>query len=282
MNPSLPLLRRAVAVSVCALALAAACAQTPGTNEFLHVRRGALPVLITAPHGGWLPVADVPKRTGPAGERTSGKFVATQDTRTFELATATADAIEQLTGHEPSLVALKAHRQYVDVNRPVAEGAEHEKTRALHGTFHDQVRASVDELRAKFPRGALLLDIHGQAAEADTLFRGTQNGRTVTNLLAQHGVTALTGPHSVLGSLAANGVSVSPSNTPPGHPPEHRSFNGGFIVRTYGSHTTNGIDAIQLEFGAAFRTNAARRAETARLLAKAIQAQLKAHLLPDR
>jgi N-formylglutamate amidohydrolase len=282
MNPRIPFLRRAVTASFCVLAVTAASAQTPGTNEFLHVRRGDLPILITAPHGGWLPIADVPKRVGSVGERTGGKFVTSQDTRTYELATATADAVEQLTGRKPFLVALKAHRQFVDANRSVAEGAEHEKTRDVHGAFHEQVRACVDELRVKFPRGALLLDIHGQAAEAETLFRGTQNGRTVTNLLARHGVTALTGPHSVPGFLAANGIHVSPSNTPPGHPPEHRSFNGGFIVRTYGSHTTNGIDAIQLEFGAAFRTNAARRAETARLLAAAIQAHLKAHLLPER
>lgn len=255
-------------------------AQTHATNEFLHVQRGELPVILTAPHGGSLVIPGVPKRKGPEGERTSGKFVTGQDTRTFELAIATAKRIEELTGKKPYLVASKAHRQYMDPNRPEREGVEHPKAQVVHAAFHAQVREFVDELRTKFPQGALLLDVHGQASSGGTIFRGTQNGTTVMKMIEQHGVGALTGERSVLGFLAAKGLSVSPTNTPPGTPPEALGFNGGWIVRSYGSHTTNGVDAIQLEFGSSFRTDLKKREQTAKWLAEAIKVYAEKYLAP--
>lgn len=158
------------------------------------------------------------------------------------------------------------------------EAVEHPNAKAVHAAFHGQVREFVDELRKKFPHGALLLDIHGQSAFPDTLIRGTQNGMTVIRLVEKHGVAALTGEASILGYMAGKGVKVEPPNTPPGTPPEPRGYNGGFIVRTYGSHTTNGVDAIQLEFGSALRTDAKRREEMAKLLAEAIKACTKKYL----
>lgn len=253
-------------------------AQTYATNLFIHAQSGELPILITAPHGGSLAIPGVPKRLGPEGERKSGKFVTSQDSRTFELATATAKHIENLTGRKPYLVACKAHRQYVDPNRPEKEGVEHPKAAAVHAAFHGQVREFVDELRKKFPNGALLLDIHGQSALPDALIRGTQNGTTVMRMVEKHGVAALTGEASLFGQLAAKGVKVEPPNTPPGTPPEPRGYNGGWIVRCYGSHTTNGVDAIQLEFGGSLRTDAKKREETAKFLAEAIKAYAEKYL----
>jgi N-formylglutamate amidohydrolase len=253
-------------------------AQTFVTNLFIHAQSGDLPILITAPHGGWLAIPGVPKRVGPEGERKSGKFVTAQDSRTFELATSVAKRLEDITGKKPYLVASKAHRQYMDPNRPEKEAVEHPKAAAVHGAFHGQVREFVDELRKKFPHGALLLDIHGQSAFPDTLIRGTQNGTTVMRMIEQQGVAALTGEASILGFMAAKGVKVEPPNTPPGKPPEPGGYNGGWIVRSYGSHTTNGVDAIQLEFGSALRSDVKRREEVADLLAEAIKTYTGKHL----
>jgi N-formylglutamate amidohydrolase len=260
------------------LLTAPAFAQTYATNLFIHAQRGELPILITAPHGGSLAIPGVPKRVGPEGERKSGKFVTAQDSRTFELATSVAKRVEEITGKKPYLVASKAHRQYVDPNRPEKEAVEHPKAAAVHAAFHGQVREFVDEVRKKFPHGALLLDIHGQSAFPDTLIRGTQNGTTVMRMVEQHGLVALTGEASILGFMAAKGVKVEPPNTPPGTPPEPGGYNGGWIVRSYGSHTTNGVDAIQLEFGSALRADVKRREEMANLLAEAIKAYARKHL----
>ena len=267
-----------IACTVLALSLTAS--DGAQTNEFLQVQRGEMPIIITAPHGGSLAIPGVPRRLGPEGELKSGKFVTSQDTRTFELATTTAKRIEELTGKKPYLVAMKAHRQYVDPNRPEKEAVEHPNAKAVHAAFHGQVREFVDELRMKFPQGALLLDIHGQGASTNTIFRGTQNGTTVMKMVEKHGAVALTGEQSILGYLAAKGINVEPPNTPPGTPPETKAFGGGWIVRRYGSHTTNGVDAIQLEFGGSFRTDEKKREETARFLAEAIKAYTEKYLAP--
>ena len=272
----------AVALAFVVLLAASASAQTHATNEFLHVQRGELPIIITAPHGGSLAIPGVPKRLGPEGERTSGKFVTTQDTRTFELATATAKRVEEITGKKAYFVACKAHRQYVDPNRPEKEAVEHPNAAAVHAAFHGQVRAFVDELRKKFPQGALLLDIHGQAASTDTIYRGTQNGTTVMKMIERHGTVALTGEASILGYLAAKGIKIEPPNTSPSKRAETKAFGGGYIVRTYGSHTTDGVDAIQLEFGGSFRTDEKKREETAKFLAEAIKAYTEKYLAPAK
>ena len=264
------------------LALSLVSAPAAQTNEFLQVQRGELPVIITAPHGGSLAIPGVPKRVGPEGELKSGKFVTGQDTRTFELATTMAKRVEELTGKKPYLVAMKAHRQFVDPNRPEKEAVEHPNAQVVHAAFHGQVREFVDELRKKFPQGALLLDIHGQAASTNTIYRGTQNGTTVMKMVEKHGAVALTGEHSILGYLATKGINVSPTNTPPGSPRETSGFSGGYIVRSYGSHMTNGVDAIQLEFGGSFRMDAGKREETAKFLAEAIKAYTEKYLVPAK
>ena len=50
---------------------------------------------------------------------------------------------------------------------------------------------------------------------------------------------------------------------------EQSGFRGGYIVQTYGSHQGFGIDAIQLEFGADYRTKDARE-KTATTLTNAV------------
>jgi hypothetical protein len=96
----------------------------------------------------------------------------------------------------------------------------------------------------------LLLDIHGQAAEGNVIFRGTSHGRSVEDLIQRFGTQALSGPRSILGQLALSGYSILPD--PSGVDRESR-FSGGHTVQTYGSHRNSGIDAMQLEFGTRLR-----------------------------
>lgn len=223
--------------------------------------RGDLPVLILAPHGGSLPIPGVPPRTNG---------VVSQDSRTLELARATIGQLEKLCGHRPYLVAARFHRKYTDANRAERDALEHDAARPAYREYHARAAAFVAELRERFPRGALVLDVHGQIGDRDAIFRGTQNGLTVQALVRRAGNEAITGTNSVLGGLALRGVKIIPPNTPPGSPPENRRYNGGFTVRTYGSHATNGVDAIQLEFGSNLRTDAARREQVTRALAESV------------
>lgn len=71
--------------------------------------------------------------------------------------------------------------------------------------------------------------------------------------IQRHGLAALIGQKSLLGNLQSKGDEVFPPNTPLGNPPEDQRFKGGYIVATYGSNNSNGIDAIQLEIGRSIR-----------------------------
>jgi N-formylglutamate amidohydrolase len=233
-------------LSLLATLIVTVAAQAADASELVLARRGNLPILLTAPHGGAYAIPWVSARTGNLA-------VVTMDAHTLELTEALASKLKALLGNEPYLVAARFHRRYLDANRKAADAFENAKAEPHHAYYHSRIRDFVTEIRQKFPQGALLLDIHGQATDPNTLYRGTANGWTVERLLAKHGPAALIGDKSLFGVIGAKGWGVFPPNTSMGNPPEERRYSGGYTVRTYGSNNADGIDAIQLEFGANLR-----------------------------
>ena len=112
----------------------------------------------------------------------------------------------------------------------------------------------------------MLLDIHGQGAQAEAIYRGTGNGKTVVSLTQRFGTEAITGPKSIFNQLELMGYKVLPSTT---ESHKEQRYVGGYIVQTYGSHRGRGIDAIQLEIGTKLRARA-NLERTATDLAEAI------------
>jgi N-formylglutamate amidohydrolase len=238
-----------------ALAVGAGVAARPGwtgaaqglESPLVLAQHGTLPLVITAGHGGNEPVPSAPERT---------QGVHTQDARTKDLALALIAHLQAALGATPYAVVADFHRRYIDANRPAAEAYEHPAAEIHYLAYHSQVRAFVEAIRRAFPGGGLLLDLHGQGAEPQTIHRGTQNGLTVRRLLEQRGEAGLVGSSSLLGQLQQAGYTVYPPNTPLGAPREAPAWNGGYTVQTYGSHQPDGIDAIQLELGADLRQRA--------------------------
>jgi len=235
--------RRLFLALICGLAGPACAADA---ENLVIARAGNLPILLVAPHGGREAVPGVPVR---------GSGVTSTDARTTELALALAKRLKDVLGAEPYVVAARFSRKYIDANRAEAEAFESPEAKPAYEAYHNRIRAFVSEIRRRFPRGGLLLDIHGQSDDPGTVSRGTQNGATVAALLRQRGETALVGPQSVFGVLQGKGYTVFPPNTPVGSPREFRKLNGGYTVRTYGSGTPDGIDAIQVEVGRDLRTD---------------------------
>lgn len=225
---------------------------------------GELPIILTAPHGGREDVPGCDLRT-PVGSR----FVTGTDLKTDALAERIAAEITRLTGKAPYLLVARFHRKYIDANRRPDEAYEGPACGKVYDEYHAIARRFVDEVRAKHPHAALF-DIHGQARYPDSILRGTQHGSTVRALLARSGAAALTGPNSVFGQFAASGYRIAPSNDlPPDARAETQGYTGGHTVVTYGSNRSDGIDAIQLEFGRELRRSNAL-AKTAADTAKAI------------
>lgn len=227
-------------------------------SDLISAQRGDLPIILVAGHGG---EARVP------GSKDRERGVKVRDANTAELALIAAQSLTGRLGSKPYFVIAQFSRRDADVNRDAGEAYESQPAGEQYDAFHRAVRASVDECRARFG-WALLIDIHAQAREADTIFRGTRDGRTVKHLLDTLGTEGLVGPDSVIGQLRAAGHRVLPESGQVAEDVgDETRFDGGFIVAHYGSGNKDGVDSIQLEFGAG-KVNAPLR--TGRDLAGAI------------
>jgi N-formylglutamate amidohydrolase len=277
-------LRKVLLLGLSAIVVTTAAAQPPSQstqrqgdpNTLVAIQEGQLPIILSAPHGGKEIIPDVPERKGEKLERGPGKFVTARDTGTEELAYQLAEALEKKMGQKPYYVVAKFHRKYIDANRPAEPSYEGPKAKPVYDLYHDSLAKFCKDVQKKHGRG-LLLDLHGQGTSKETIYRGTQNGKTVKLLKERFGEKAVSGPESFFGLLAKQGWKAVPTDSSK----ETAGFTGGHIVQTYGSHTGYGIDAIQMEFGADYR-NAANRAEIAKKLADVIDEFAKLYLKNER
>jgi N-formylglutamate amidohydrolase len=258
-------------VALAALGLLATALRAEQPGELVRTQAGELPIVLSAPHGGALPIPSVDERKGDGLPRGGRGFVTARDTGTEELALEVARQIEARFGKKPYYVIARGHRKYLDPNRPPEIAFEDPDARPVYDAYHGALDRFCRRVQATFRTG-LLLDIHGQGSSASTVFRGTQNGQTVTLLRQRHGEAAHAGERSLFGQLQARGWTVHPN---PLSGREQAGFTGGHIVRTYNAEY--GIDAIQLEFGRDYRTEAAQL-KTAATLADAVAAYAESYL----
>lgn len=241
------------------------CDRPVAGADLVTVEVGALPLIISAPHGGKLDLPDATPRTGDGLKAVPGGFVISRDTGTEELALEIAAEVRRRFDKPAHLVINRVHRKYCDPNRAPAEAYDSDAGRAHYEAYHAAMKKACGTVQESFHRG-LVLDVHGQATSAVTVYRGTQNGKTVTLLRERYGEAAHTGPESLFGLLKDRGWTVFPD---PLDGKEQPGFNGGYIVRTYGNPPAYGLDAMQLEFGNDYRIPTARK-KTAEVLVDAL------------
>lgn len=231
-------------------------------NKLLSVWAGTLPLILSAPHGGREPIPGVPLRRGVG----VAQFTTGRDNNTDELAEAVALKLGERLGVKPFVVIGRFDRKFLDVNRPAAGAYESAAAKPFYDAYHRALEELSDKVRAQWG-GGLLLDLHGQGAEVETIYRGTDNGETVAALVQRYGKEALSGPKSIFGQLTAKGYKVLPD---PSGSERERRYVGGYTARTYGSHRGTKIDAIQMEIGTNLRAEANLQ-RTAHDLAAAIE-----------
>src|SRR5580765_8135041 len=165
------------------------CLAETAPDPFVIVRQGQLPIVISAPHGGTTALPGVAERQN----RGAKQFNTGRDLRTLEFAEKLAAAIERELGQAPFVVIAKFERKQVDANRPTADaydapGASGQKR--FYDAYHRALAEARAQVQTTFGRG-LLLDIHGQGREPDAIFRGTNNGRAVAQLVRRSGEAAV-------------------------------------------------------------------------------------------
>jgi len=274
----IPLLRSVVALFVLSPIAFGQDAQRPVEKQangadaaapLVFVQTGDIPILLSAPHGGRRPIPGAAERK-PDGEK---QFTTVRDENTAELTLKLANEWERRFHGKPFVVIAHGDRKYLDVNRPAEDAYEADAAKLVYEQYHAALRQSCAAIRHRWPHG-LLLDIHGQAAESDKIIRGTANGDSVKLLVERHARVAVIGPRSLFGALHEAGVPVLPKLETDDR---EVKYNGGHIVRTYGSHCEGGLDAIQLEIGSDFRKKA-KLDETTRILIDAINSHCSNYL----
>jgi N-formylglutamate amidohydrolase len=255
------------------LPLQALAQNSADADKFLSIGAGTMPLILSAPHGGREAIAGVPLRRGVG----VAQFSTGRDNNTDELAVLLASKIAAKLGVKPFVVIARFDRKFLDVNRPASGAYESAAAQPFYDAYHRALQQSSEKVRAQWG-GGLLLDLHGQGAEIDTIYRGTDNGETVAALVQRYGKEAITGAHSIFGQLAAKGYRVLPD---PSADDRERRYVGGYTARTYGSHRGTKIDAIQLEIGTNLRSKANLQ-RTAQDLAAAIEVFAKDFLPIDK
>jgi len=223
--------------------------------DYLTIEPGTLPLVFSVPHGGNVALADAP-------ERATGTKV--QDDRVNELAAAIQRQLLAKSGRQAYLVGAKISRKYIDFNRKAEDAYEAPAAAPIYDAYYGALRSAIDTMRAQ--PGALLVDIHGQSLDRGAIFRGTGSGLTARNapFYAQ--------PDGLITKLDAGGLNVLPKAADD----KEIHFSGGTIVRVFGYQTPQGIDSVQLEFGANWRAGADRIEQTAAVVADALLAHLRA------
>jgi hypothetical protein len=256
-------------------------------DGFIEYRCGNLPLIITAPHGGYLLPDSLPDRNCPG-------ITTVQDAHTLELAQ-TIDSVYVVRDNcRPHVIISHLHRLKMDANRDSVDGScGNAKSLAAWQAFHHFVQAARDSIQAKQGKG-LLLDIHGHGHVIQRIELGYQltgehlrSGDSAINSafrvqrsgirsLVANNLGALTHSQLLRGQdafgtyLAAAGYPSVPSLNDTAPQPGEPFFSGAYITERHGSQFSGNIDAIQLEhYLDGIRNTAANRfryADSLRLL----------------
>lgn len=230
-----------------------------GRSQYTEYLSGDMPLVVSAPHGGYLRPDEIP-------DRTSGTTV--QDRNTQELARQIREAFFDQTGHYPHVIISRLHRIKLDPNREIMEAAQGdpEAERAWYEfqTYIEEARALVEET---FDRG-FYIDLHGHGHAVQRLELGymltssdlnesneTLSGSTyvekssVKALVQSSGVALadlVRGPMSLGTLLETEGLPSVPSLNQP-NPGGQPFFSGGYNTGRHGSRSEGQVSGVQIE-----------------------------------
>jgi len=229
----------------------------PITNNFIKYYHGNIPLILTAPHGGFEAPHEI-------NDRTHGVFE--QDDNTFELMEYIIKAFEERIGKTPYGIAATILRNKVDLNRQEADAYEDWRAKRVYDEFHYRIKQAQRSVEKSFGKG-LYIDIHGQSHPKaylefgyllfnDTLklpddklqaYQSTSSIKTLSQFSSYSFLEQLKGEKS-LGTLMANrGYDSIPSSTIP-YASDDNYFEGAYDTIRYGSLEDGAISGIQIEF----------------------------------
>jgi len=262
-----------------------------GRNGYNHYQPGSLPIILSVPHDGTLTPAELPDRTGQDAD--------VRDIYALDLANRIADALEDLTGKRPHLIANNLRRGKVEPNREVGDGAQgHKLAERAWYEYHNWIDLAKHIVTRDHGKG-FYVDIHGHAhaiarneigylltandlANPDAVLNqaGFIDKSSVANLARQNPsqfANLIRGPASFGDMLVKRGYPSIPSSSDPA-PNGTPYFNGGYSTGRHGSRNGGTIDGLQIETpGPGVRNNASLRTAAGRAFAEALLEYMQLH-----
>lgn len=264
-------------------------------DGFIEYRCGSLPLIITAPHGGYLSPDSLPTRSCPGA-------TTIQDGFTLELAQAIDSSYGLNHACRPHVIISHLHRRKLDPNRDSSEAScDDARSMAMWRSFHSYVQAARDSVQQQFGRG-LLLDLHGHGhtiqrielgyqltgdqlrsgdSAINTAFRIQRSGirsLVALNLGSQSHSQLLRGNDALGTWLQAAGYLSVPSQQDTAPQLGQPYFSGGYITERHGSMFGGNVDAVQLEhYMTGLRNTHANRARYADSLRVVTNRYLQIH-----
>ena len=235
-------------------------------DRLVKKHRGTMPVMLTCSHDGAEDPPGVEARSRDATPEGCG-FSTARDRQTAFITQAVAQRMLDLTGLSPYAVVAAFDRKFIDANRshsPVNCAFTDPAAQPFYDEYHNQIAASIDQIRRQNGNRGFLFDIHGTRlipSDPADIYLGTDNGGSLlpgfdrASIFMQHGL------HGLLGSVRhETGPAPSPIFQYRLSPadvaaPENSSVDGGFTVRRYGAF----INSIQIEIADTIRNDDQKR-----------------------
>ncbi len=262
-----------------------------GRRQYIEYVAGDLPIIVSAPHGGYEEPLEIPDRTWGTTSR---------DRQTQELIRVIGAAIHDRTGRHPHLVVSRLHRSKLDPNRDIDEAAQGNPfAEWAWNEFHGFIEAAEQAVEEEYGKG-FYIDLHGhghdiQRLELGYLLSATDLARsdaelaqpeyvdrssihTLAGEAASGFVALLRGPTSLGGLLAERGFPSVPSPAQP-DPGWQPYFSGGYNTRRHGSRDGGAVSGVQLEANwQGVRDSAGSRDTFAAALAEVLAIFFSAHI----
>jgi N-formylglutamate amidohydrolase len=235
-----------------------------GANQYIEYIAGNCPVIISAPHGGYLTPASIPNRTCQGATTVA-------DAYTEELTREIAQEFFKYTGKYPHVIINRLDRVKLDANREINEATcGNAIAITAWNEFHNFIQVAKNQVNNTYGKG-FYVDVHGHSHRKERVelgymlydselrlsdatlntskyidFSSVKSLATVNPNNYTH-AAILRGSMS-LGSLLNNqGYPAVPSSTIPAPKSGDPYFSGGYNVDTHGSRKGGKIDGVQME-----------------------------------
>jgi len=237
-----------------------------GANRYVEYYKGDVgcPLILSAPHGGFLRPSSIPDRTG--------NVTTVQDSYTIETSKGIDEAFFEQAGCRPHLILSLLHRIKMDPNRPVEEAVQHPEAEVAYYEFHGFIEEAKRAVEASSNTGGrgLYIDVHGHGhpemwiewgyllTAFELKYRGDRFNELVdeTSIRNLVGVvenetleTLIRGDRSFSARMERMDSSLYKSVPGPTYldPNFGSYFSGGYNTQIHGSRDGRNIDGIQIE-----------------------------------